>query len=97
MAQRRHAYIEFSGTIQQEGDYWITYCDQLSLASCGHSPSEAKVNISNALKAFMKTLAETGELDAAMKRYGLKWQEESTSPKNAEKTFRTTLSVPELC
>jgi predicted RNase H-like HicB family nuclease len=58
--------------LEQEGDLWTAYCDELGLASCGESLDEALENLRGAITAFGRALARKGLLQDTLDRAGIK-------------------------
>ncbi len=61
--------------IEQDGDLWSAYCDELKLASCGTTREEAEHNLRESLEAFGRAVRKGGMLEAVLDGAGLKWQE----------------------
>jgi len=49
--------------VEQEGDLWTAYCDELGLASCGENLDEALENLRRAITAFCRALGRKGLLE----------------------------------
>jgi len=71
---RAEQVISFSiePRLEQEGDLWTAYCDELGLASCGESLDEALENLRRAITAFCRALARKGSLEETLDRAGIK-------------------------
>ena len=50
--------------IDQEGDWYVSYCDDLNIASQGRSIDEAKNNLEEAIEMFFEDASPTEIMDA---------------------------------
>ena len=58
MAQTRH----FTATIWREGDWYVSLCPQLDVASQGRTVEQAKANLVEAVTLFLDS-ADPGEVE----------------------------------
>ena len=49
--------------IWKEGNVFTSYCHELDIASCGHTPEEAKKNLIEVIKIQLEETASLGTLD----------------------------------
>jgi predicted RNase H-like HicB family nuclease len=65
--------------IEQDGDLWSAYCDELKLASCGATREEAEHNLRDTLAAFGRAFRrQPGALENVLDEVAVKWQEVQT-------------------
>lgn len=64
--------------IEQDGELWSAYCDELKLASSGATREEAEYNLRETLAAFGRAARRVGTLEAVLDGAGLKHQEVQT-------------------
>jgi len=48
--------------IWKEGDMFTSYCPELDVASCGHTPEEAKKNLREVIEIQLEETAKLGTL-----------------------------------
>ena len=61
--------------IEQDGDLWSAYCDELKLASCGATREEAEHNLRECLAAFGRAVRrQPGALENILDEFNVKWQ-----------------------
>jgi len=60
--------------MEQDGDLWSAYCDELGLASSGTTEEEARQNLLRTLEAFSRALRKRGLLQKTLDDAGLKWR-----------------------
>jgi predicted RNase H-like HicB family nuclease len=60
----------FGGRVTREGQYFVSECDSLPVASQGDSESEAIANLVEALQLYIDTAVAEGVLDEIVRRYG---------------------------
>ena len=53
--------------IEQEGDWFVSYCDELNIASQGRSIDEARNNLEEAIQMFFEDASSTEILGALSK------------------------------
>ena len=81
--------------IHQEGNQWVSRCEELDVASCGDTFEEALANLYDALELYMETLDAAGEVEhlLAMKElHSVPITADQPAPKAP--VFRATLPVP---
>lgn len=55
-------YVVVTGTLEREGDQFVSYCPEFGTSSCGDSSDEAFENLGDAIKVHIDAMHETGEL-----------------------------------
>jgi predicted RNase H-like HicB family nuclease len=60
----------FSEEIWREEDMYTSYCRELDIASCGHTPDEAKKNLSEAIGIFIEETSKMGTLKELLEEAG---------------------------
>jgi hypothetical protein len=71
--------FSFDTHIFKEGDVYVAYVPALDLSSCGDTDEQARHNIRDAVRGFLKTSAEMGALgeileEAGYRREGDEWR-----------------------
>ena len=56
--------------IWKEGGMFTAYCPELDIASCGHTPEEAKRNLREVIKIQLEETAKIGTLRALLAEAG---------------------------
>jgi predicted RNase H-like HicB family nuclease len=64
--------LYFAGTVEKEGDWYVSRCSQLPIASQGRTEAEALANLIEATQLFLETCIAEGTLPAVITRY--KWR-----------------------
>jgi predicted RNase H-like HicB family nuclease len=54
----------------KEGGMFTSYCPELDVASCGHTPEEAKKNLREVIKIQLEETAKIGTLRALLAEAG---------------------------
>jgi len=49
---------EFTAIIEREGDWFVSLCPELDIASQGKTVNEARDNLQEALKLFFETVSD---------------------------------------
>lgn len=55
-------YVVLTGTVEREDEQYVSYCQELGVASCGDTIDEALENLGDAIQVQLDALVETGEL-----------------------------------
>ncbi|MBI2830703.1 MAG: type II toxin-antitoxin system HicB family antitoxin [Chloroflexi bacterium] len=66
----------FSAVITKEGELFSSLCPELDVASSGDTSKEAFENLKDAVKLYLKTLAEEGELKSVLEAKRRKYVKE---------------------
>lgn len=65
-------YLQCSFLIRPEGKQFSSWCPELDVASSGDTVEEARTNLDEAIKAFLDTYSELGELGRLINERGIK-------------------------
>jgi len=68
----------FQPRLEQDGDLWSAFCDELRMASCGTTDEEAILNLLRTLQALGRALRKRGILEKTLTDAGLEWREIET-------------------
>jgi predicted RNase H-like HicB family nuclease len=66
-----HGRITLTYRVPQEGDQFVSICDELGVASCGDSREEALEAVEDATRVYLEALIEEGELARVLEERGL--------------------------
>jgi predicted RNase H-like HicB family nuclease len=61
--------LYFAGTVDREGDWYVSRCASRPVASQGRTEAEALANLIEATQLFVETCVEEGTLAAVLARY----------------------------
>ena len=75
-------YIILAFIVQQEGEYWVSECQELGTSSLGSDEDEALDNLFDATQVYLSTLEELGEAHQVLDEKGV--QVFSYRPANLE-------------
>ena len=72
--------LTFTVQIFKEGKQFVSFNPELEVASCGHTPEEAKDMLRKAIGAFLKAAKRQGTLDVLLEKAGYlrtkkRWQD----------------------
>ncbi len=56
--------------IWEEGGMYTSYCPELDIASCGHTPEEARKNLAEVIAIQLEETARMGTLDELLRESG---------------------------
>jgi len=56
--------------VWKEGGMYTSYCPELDIASCGHTPEEAKKNLQEVITIHLEETAKMGTLDEFLNESG---------------------------
>lgn len=56
--------------IWKEGGMYTSYCPELDIASCGHTPEEARRNLTEVIRIQIEETAKLGTLDDLLSENG---------------------------
>jgi predicted RNase H-like HicB family nuclease len=62
--------ISFTVHLFREGELYVAYVPELDVSSCGDTPQEARKNIQDAVRGFLKTTEEMGTLKDVLEESG---------------------------
>ncbi len=62
--------VSFTTHIFKEGDAYVAHVPELDVSSCGASPDEARRNIQDAVRGFLETCEEKGDLNEILEETG---------------------------
>jgi predicted RNase H-like HicB family nuclease len=62
--------IEFTSLIFQEGQTFVSYCPELSVASCGDTVEDARRRLTEAVRLFLEESQRMGTLHDVLKEEG---------------------------
>ena len=54
----------------KEGDMYTSYCPELDIASCGHTPEEARLNLQEVISIQIEETRKLGTLDEFLQDAG---------------------------
>jgi len=78
---QKQLYLQCSIVIRKEGDQYASWCPELDVASSGSTIEEARINLDDAVKCYLQTYSELGELSRVLKERGVKLvKAEESSP-----------------
>jgi predicted RNase H-like HicB family nuclease len=63
-------HIEFTSLIFKEGETFVSYCPELSVASCGDSVEEARRRLPEAVRLFLEESQRMGTLEEILHEEG---------------------------
>ena len=66
--------VSFTTHIFKEGDAYVVHVPELDVSSCGASPDEARRNIHDAVRGFLETCDERGNLNEILEEAGYQFQ-----------------------
>ena len=69
-AQER--YVVLTGMVEPEDHLFVSYCQELGVASCGDTVEEALDNLGDALAVHLEALEAIGELERVFQENQLK-------------------------
>lgn len=69
---------------------YTSYCPELDIASCGHTPSEARLNLSEVIRIQLEETQKLGTLDEFLQDAGY------DTNKEAYRTRRHIISFEEI-
>ena len=72
MKNREQLYLQYSVLVRLEGKEYASWCPELDVASSGATVEEAAANLRDAVRCFLDTYIELGELSRMVKERGLK-------------------------
>ena len=87
--------IRIDHTIQiwQEGNTYVAQAHPLDVMSCGESPEEARRNLEEAVRLFLKVAAEQGTLDEVLREAGYSLTDHHWSAPEIISSERVSLSL----
>lgn len=62
--------LEHTVQVWQEGKAYVAHAHPLDVMSCGDTPDEARRNLDEAVRLFVKVAAEQGTLDEVLREAG---------------------------
>jgi len=74
----------------KEGNMYTSYCPELDIASCGHTPEEARLNLSEVISIQLEETLKLGTLDDFLHDAGY------DADKEAYRTRRHMISFEEI-
>ena len=78
--------------VWKEGSMFTAYCPELDVASCGHTPEEAKKNLGEVIVIQLKETARLGTLKDFLSIFNFSW---SAEKHNTNPTNTGTVGLPE--
>ncbi len=90
-----HSFVTsyFAGRVYREGQFFVSECDGLPVASQGETESEAIVNLTEAVQLFLDDALAHGDLDEIVRRYGWHVTHE-LPPRESSDRFVVPVRVP---
>lgn len=85
--------ISFTVHIFKEGEMFVAYVPELDLSSCGSTDEEARKNIRDAVRGFLKTSASMGTLDEILEESGYRREDEKWRAPEFVSLDRFTMSL----
>ena len=67
----KSSFLVFTGHFEQDEEYVYAICDQAPLTIPGRTEEEADQAMDQALEMYISMLVERGELDDAVREYGV--------------------------
>lgn len=64
-------YIILTFMVQQEGEYWVSECQELGTSSFGSDEDEAHDNLFDATEVYLNTLEDLGEAHRVLDEKGV--------------------------
>jgi predicted RNase H-like HicB family nuclease len=62
--------LTFTIQIFQEGRTYVAYTPELDVSSCGRTLDDARTNLGDAVRGFLKSASRMGTLDAILEEAG---------------------------
>ncbi len=62
--------LTFTIQIIAEGPTYVAYAPELDVSSCGETPEEARTNLREAVRGFLKSAQKMGTLDTILEEAG---------------------------
>jgi predicted RNase H-like HicB family nuclease len=87
------SYLQCSVVIRQENRQYSSWCPELDIASCGSTIEEASQNLHDAIKCYLQTCSELGELPRMLQERGLKLVK-ADEPSSPTYLSGTRISIP---
>ena len=66
--------------VWKEGGMFTAYCPELDVASCGHTPEEAKKNLGEVIVIQLEETARLGTLKDFLSLFNFSWSVENMTP-----------------
>ena len=85
--------LELHFTIEKEDDQFIASCDELDIASQGHTVEEAMRHVMDAVLLWAEVQMEDGDLERELSQRGLKLKQARTGGVATER-FTTVRQLP---
>ena len=87
--------IQLDHTVQiwQEGETYVAHVHPLDVMSCGDTPQEARRNVEEAVRLFVKVAAEQGTLDEIFREAGYVLEDHRWVAPAILSSERTTLAL----
>jgi len=85
--------FSFTAHIFKEGATYVAYVPALDLSSCGATDEDARQNIRDAVRGFLKASAEMGTLNEIPEEGGYQREGENWNPPEFVAVDRLTMSV----
>jgi len=93
MPKQTNVTVYLTCTMQQEGDWYVTECTSLPVATQGKTDSEAMANMIEAIKMFLESCIKRNTLEKVLLRY--KWRPRLNPPRDLpSKSFSLPVPVP---
>jgi len=67
---KTHSELTLTVQIFREGKKYVSYNPELEVASCGNTVEEARYNLKDAMRGFLKSATKTGTLDLVLEEAG---------------------------
>jgi predicted RNase H-like HicB family nuclease len=77
--------VRFQATVHREGDWFVSFCPVLDVASQGKSEREALKNLAEASRLFLLSCYDRGTLDQVLKARGLRTMKKAAAQSTGKK------------
>lgn len=85
---QRSGYVVLTGTAEREGQQFVSFCEELGVASCGDTADEALDNLGDALEVHLEALTSIGQLDRVLREKDIAIREDTLA------ADRVSVSIP---
>ena len=69
--------VVLTGTVEKEGNQYVSYCLELGAASCGDTVEEALDMLEESIEVYLEELVDLGYLDKVFQEKGITVQDDS--------------------
>lgn len=93
--------LSLSVRFHKKGNWWISQCPDLDLYSQGHTKSEAKTNLEDALAFFIESCVDRGTVFQVLEEAGFRpaksGELRTSGRKKTRKSLRIEVPLPFVC